>query len=68
MGGACSKKGEQQLKEEEKVETFHAETKLNAVSNFEILEWNDMLRQSELSMDQHNLDLATKKKILQDMG
>ena len=73
MGGIFTKKEQKQLKSEETVlvSSFYVETKLDDVPNWAELEWQNLLRQREVSMDQGNLDRATQKlrdgeKILQD--
>ena len=73
MGGSCSKKVPKQLKTEQQVFAgpFYVETNLDDVPNWAGLEWHNILRQTEMSMDQDNLDLATQKlkegeKSLQD--
>ena len=73
MGGICTKKEPKESKPEEQdlAEQFYVETKLEDVPVWAEQEWHNLVRKTELSMDQDNFDLATQKlkeeeKIFQD--
>ena len=61
MGGICIKKQPKESKPKQQylAEQFYVETKLDDVPTWAELEWHNLLRKNELSMDQDNIKRKT---------
>ena len=63
MGAVLAKAeaGNLEPKQQNMAGAFYVETKLNDSPKWAVLEWHNLLRRNDMSMDQDNLDVATER-------